>query len=153
MRRLAIALALVIVAATACGGKRKVGGSTTPTDTDTETTTPIDAQPPNKLTMQAIVSFGTQPAADHTKVWLVITDETAAVKSYPLDNLPAGAQCKASPGGEMNALGTLSCGEAGDRMVVARAGEFIVLARPAGGDYEEKQHIGIPGGAAVSFQP
>jgi hypothetical protein len=38
-------------------------------------------------------------------------------------------------------------------MVVARAGEFIVLARPAGGEYEEKQHIGIPGGAAVSFQP
>jgi hypothetical protein len=144
MRTLGIALTLVLAA---CGAKGKGTQPTTQTDSD------AGAEPAPQLTMQAIVSFGTEPAADHTKAWLVITDETAAAKSFPLENLPKDAACSAREGGDMKALGTLACGAAGDLIVVARQGEFIILRRPADGDYEEKEHIAIPEGASVSFQP
>jgi glucose/arabinose dehydrogenase len=143
MRRLGIALALALAA---CGGKGK--GTQ-----QQETAATPDASPTPQLTMQAIVSFGTEPAADHTKAWLVITDETAAAKSFPLENLPKDAECSAREGGDMKALGTLACGAAGDLIVVARQGEFIILRRPADGDFEEKEHIAIPEGASISFQP
>jgi len=143
MRTLGIALALALAA---CGGKGKG------TQQTTNDTTPDEPSAP-QLTRQAIVSFGTEASGDHTKAWLVITDETAAAKSFPLEDLPKDAQCSARGGGDMKALGTLACGAAGDLIVVPRQGEFIILRRPADGDYEEKEHIAIPEGAAISFQP
>jgi len=144
MRRPVIAFAL---AAAACGAKSK----------DARTTeSPGDESSP--LMKQAVVSFGTEAGAERTKLWLVVTDETSAAKSFPLDDLPKNATCTAKPGGEMEALGTLECGGAGTVIVVARHGEFIVLRQQPDvtgeiGGFEESSHVAIPEGAKVSFQP
>jgi hypothetical protein len=157
MRRLAIAL---VILAAGCPGRNKKGdggGAGTGTGTATGTDAPIK---------QMILSWGTQPAgapdADppRTKVFLEVTDETGAATSYPLGEV--AATCSSESGGDMGALGTLTCWYAGGGatfIAVARRGEVIVLRRwteegesePAG--YEEQHRVTIPVGSKVSFAP
>jgi hypothetical protein len=151
-------LALVLLVAAACSGKSK--GS----DTTNSTGDPVPVD--DGVIKQVILSFGTEPVglpdADppKTRVWLSVTDETGAAKSYPVGEVDAS--CTAEPGGDMGAYGTLRCWYAGggaNFIVVGRGGELIILRQwtdegmeePA--DYEELSRVSAPAGAAVTFQP
>jgi hypothetical protein len=158
MRRLAIAL---VILAAGCPGRNKKGDGGGGNSTGTAVATGTGAR-----IKQMIVSWGTQPAgrpdADppQTRVFLEVTDETGAATSYPLGEV--AATCSSESGGDMGALGTLTCWYAGGGatfIAVARAGEVIVLRRwtdegesdPA--DYEEQHRVTIPVGSKVSFAP
>lgn len=149
MKRLVIAIPLVLVA---CGGKGTGGAGTTTGGGGGD-----DGPPP--VTKQAIVSFGTEAAADHTRAWLVVTDETGAAKSYPLADVPATG-CAPAAGGDLDAIGKLECTDPPLRViVVSRLGDFIILdqridtATGEPGEYEEQTRIPVPEGARISFQP
>jgi hypothetical protein len=152
-------LALLLVLAAACGAKNKGDGTAAGTGDGTGTGDP-------GVVKQVILGFGTEPVgmpdADppKTRVWLTVTDETGAAKSYPMGEV--AATCSAEPGGDMGAYGTLRCWYAGggaNFIVVGRGGELILLRQetdegleePA--DYEELSRVSVPTGAAVTFQP
>ena len=118
------------------------------------------------LVKESIVRFGTHndapPQAEipKTKIWLVMTDETAAAKSYPVDEGIA-ADCAAEPGGELEALGTLRCvrdGVGANYIAVHRQDDVIVLKQNVApgedeNDYEELMRITLPIGSKCTFQP
>jgi hypothetical protein len=143
----------VVLALTACGHKTK--GTTTPGEVP-------DAGP--ILVKQTLVHFGTEnttPQADvpHTKIWLVVTNETGSAKNYPIDEI--GSDCTSQPGGEMEALGTLDCqldGTGASYIAVARGDEIILLRkaiRPGedDNDYEELSRVQVPVGSKLAFSP
>jgi hypothetical protein len=118
------------------------------------------------LIKEAVVSFGVEdlrrPGADpgRFKVWLQLTDETGAARSFPVDEIEAA--CDAEPGGDLGAIGTLRCWWAGagaNYIVVVRAAQFLVLRQWTGegldepADYEELTRVPVPPGAKVTFQP
>jgi hypothetical protein len=145
MRISMVAVALTI---SACGSRAK--GTSSPTGGDDDA--PV-------LKKQAIVSFGMQPASGRTKVWVVITDETGAATSFPLEDVPATG-CAPAAGGDLDAIGSLRCEAPQLRViVVARQGEFIILdqhidtATGEPSEFEEQKRVAIPEGASVSFQP
>jgi hypothetical protein len=143
-----------VVAPAACGGKRTVG-------TSTPEAVP-DAAPGDTLVKQTFVHFdaeNTTPdaATPHTRITLVVTNETGAAKSYPVDEVDAA--CISEAGGEMEALGTLRCeldGLGADYLAVARHDEIILLrktVRPGedDNDYEELSRIAVPVGSKLAF--
>ena len=152
-------LALVLLVAAACGGKNKGAQQTESTGDPAE----LD----DGVVKQVILSFGTETQGEDppkTKIWLSVTDETGAAKSYPVGEVDAA--CSAETGGEMSAFGTLRCWHAGggaNFIVVERNGELIVLRQwtdegmeepPI--DYEEQTPDGGEGrtaGAKITFQP
>lgn len=151
-------LLVMLLVAAACSGKSKGAASTGGTGD------PVDVD--DGVVKQIILSFGTQavglPDADppKTKIWLSVTDETGAAKSYPAGEIDAS--CSAEAGGDMSAYGTLRCWYAGggaNFIVVGRGGELIILRQwtdegmeePA--DYEELSRVGVPAGAKITFQP
>jgi hypothetical protein len=151
-------LALVLLVAAACGGKGKGAQSTESTGD------PVDVD--DGVVKQVVLSFGTEvvggPEADppKTKVWLSVTDETGAAKSFPVGEVDAS--CSAETGGDMSAYGTLRCWYAGggaNFIVVERNGELIVLRQwtdegleePT--DYEELERVTVTAGAKITFQP
>jgi hypothetical protein len=159
MRGLAITLA--VLAAGCPAKKRRVatGGGGGGGDADGGRGRPA-------LVMEAIASWGTEPIGrrdddrPRTRIWLAITDETGAARSYPVGDVDAG--CASEVGGEMGALGSLRCPGApggANYIVVARQGELIVLRQRLGdpadepADYEEQTRVAIPEGARVSFAP
>ncbi len=151
-------LALLLLLAAACGGKTKGAEPTESTGDPAE----VD----DGVVRQVILSFGTEsvggPDADppKTKVWLSVTDETGAAKSYPVGEVDAS--CSAETGGDMSAFGTLRCWHAGGGatfITVVRGQELIVLRQwtdegmeePA--DYEEQTRVIAAEGAKITFQP
>ena len=150
-------LALVLVWAAACGGKNQ-GAESTGTTGD-----PVDVD--DGVIKQVIVGWGTEqiggPDADppKTRVWLTVTDETGAAKSYPAGEIDAG--CTTEEGGDMEAYGTLRCWYAGggaNFIVVGRNNELIVLRQWTDEgmeelpDYQELTRVTVPVGAKVTFQ-
>src|SRR5262245_11790276 len=152
VRRISLALVLALAA---CGGKK---GSTTPDGTG-------DGSGTGVLVKQRIVRFDTSNTAPinatvpHTKVWLEVTDETGAAKSYPVDEIES--DCAAEAGGEMGALGTLRCvrdGNGANYIAVVRNDEIILLRQwvvpgEDDHDYEELSRIALPVGSKFAFPP
>lgn len=153
MRSLLLGAALVLA-----GCPKNDGGTTTTGGggDDDGTDQPIKA---------TVVSFGTQDLAGlnaetpKTKVWMSVTDETGAAKSFPVDEI--AATCTAETGGDLGAVGTLRCWYAGagaNYIAVARNQNLIILRQwtqeedeePA--DYEELKQIPLPLGARVTFE-
>ena len=157
MRRRSFAFALVIpLGLAACGGKAT--GTTTPTQGTTGAGDGSDA-----VTMQTVVSFNTQVGTDQTKIWLVVTDETGAAKSFPLEDVPP-SQCAAEAGGEMGAVATLRCvtpqsAPVANIAVVGRGNDIIILRQKLDpsvnelGEYDEETRVAIPLGSKLVFEP
>jgi len=149
-RWIGIPLALALAG---CGGKGKGTGAGSGDGTGTGTV----------LVKQTLVRFGTAnttPQADsaHTKIWLVVSDETGSSKSYPMDEIDGA--CTSAAGGEMEALGTLTCdldGQGASYIAVARDSEIILLRKAIApgeddNDYEELSRIAVPVGSKLAFQ-
>jgi hypothetical protein len=156
-------IAMMVICLGACGGTRHVGSGTgtgagAGTGTGTGTGTGV------VTVKQTIVRWAPQnmapPQAEtpQNKIWLEVTDETGAAKSYPVDD-EVDAPCTAEAGGEMEALGTLRCevdGTGADYIAVARGSEIILLKKVVApgeedNDYEELNRITVPVGSKLAF--
>jgi hypothetical protein len=146
---------MLVITLGACGGSRHVGtgpgtGSGTGTGVVTVKQTIVRWAPQNMAPPQS--------ETPQNKIWLEVTDETGAAKSYPVDD-EVDAPCTATAGGEMEALGTLRCeadGTGADYIAVARGSEIILLKKIVApdeedNDYEELSRISVPVGSKLAF--
>ena len=129
----------------ACGGGQKTTGTGTGTGTGSDV-----------MVKQTLVHF----EAESNKIWLVVTDETGAAKSYPVDDVSVA--CTQKQGGEMEALTTLSCvvDKKGANYIAVGRGTDIILLKQAvdpsddePSDYEEMQRIEVPVGSKLAYGP
>lgn len=119
-----------------------------------------------EIVMQTLVHFafenegGADAPVPKTKIWVVVTDETGAAKSYPLDEIDSA--CSEKPGGEMEALGTLAClrdGKGANYIAVGRGTDIILLRQAVDpsddepSDYEEMTRIEVPVGSKLAYGP
>ena len=148
-------LLLCAILVAGCGGGQKKTGTAAGSGTGTASGSGSGSAS-DVMVKQTLVHFETEG----NKIWLVVTDETGAAKSYPVDE--SATPCTQSKGGEMEALATLSCvaDKKGKNYIAVGRGTDIILLDQAvdptddePSDYEEMTRISVPVGSKLAYGP
>lgn len=148
-----VALALLGLAATACGSSR------TRTEREPEPSRPLYKRLVLSLELLPIASERGQPdagSASPVRLWLIETDETGSTRRVDLGELPGPCIVQRNPPAvPMKPFFTLECsGGAGARVRLVHQKDELILLRAPGVqgdelDFEEAQRVELPIGVRV----